>query len=79
MVTEQEKQEAENKKNILMLKQLDKLEPFQIWRDWVVSPVIAQLEAELANADKLDEVVLRANLKHLASVKYLFQDVFKQL
>ena len=66
-------------KNIDLLKQLSAMEPFQVWRDWVAKPVLEQLEADLANADQLDEVVLRAKLKHVAFVKDLFYDVFKKL
>jgi hypothetical protein len=69
----------EMEKNVEMLKKLNANESFQIWRDWVAKPVLEQLEADLANADELDEVVLRAKLKHVAFVKDLFYEVFKKL
>jgi hypothetical protein len=72
-------EQAEMDKNVELLKELNANEQFQIWRDWVAKPVLEQLEADLANADELDEVVLRAKLKHVAFVKDLFYDVFKKL
>jgi hypothetical protein len=73
------KEQAELDKNVELLKQLNTLEPFQVWIDWVAKPVLEQLEVDLANADQLDEVVLRAKLKHVAFVKDLFYDMFKKL
>jgi hypothetical protein len=72
-------EQAEMDKNVEMLKKLNANEQFQIWRDWVAKPVLEQLEADLANADQLDEVVLRAKLKHVAFVKDLFYEMFKKL
>jgi hypothetical protein len=72
-------EQDEMEKNVQLLKELNAMENFQVWRDWVAKPVLEQLEADLANADQLDEVVLRAKLKHVAFVKDLFYDVFKKL
>jgi hypothetical protein len=72
-------EQEEMEKNVQLLKELNAMENFQVWRDWVAKPVLEQLEADLANADQLDEVVLRAKLKHVEFVKYLFYDVFKKL
>lgn len=61
------------------LRDLSKFHPFITWRDRVIEPNIKALETELASdkADNLPEVVLRAKLKHLNSLKYLFKEVFE--
>ncbi len=77
--TEQQKQDAEAKRKIVLLKELSAMESFQTWRDWVAQPVLDSLEADLNNADQLEENVLRAKLKHVQFVRELFYDVFKKL
>lgn len=58
------------------LRRLRTHEDFMVWRDSVAKPLIAQLEAELNKADEMDEVTLRANLKHLNTLKALFYTWF---
>jgi len=77
--TEQQKQAAEDKRKITLLKELSAMEAFHIWRDWVAQPVLESLEADLNNADQLEESVLRAKLKHVQFVRELFYDMFKKL
>jgi len=67
------------KRLLQMLRDLSKHETFITWRDEAVQPLIKQLEMELASekADLMPEIILRAKLKHLNSLKYLFDDVFQ--
>jgi hypothetical protein len=74
------KMEDERSKRLLqMLRDLSKHETFITWRDEVVSSNIQQLENELASdkADTMPEVVLRAKIKQLNSLRYLFYTVFE--
>ncbi len=72
-------QQAENERLLRLLQDLSKSEAFQAWRDGVVADDIARLEASLASkeADAMPEVILRAKLKQLNSLKYIFHDVFE--
>jgi hypothetical protein len=78
LTTEQKDQAEESKKLFKLLDTLNGYHEFTEWRDLVVKPQIDMLEAELnsAESDKMSEVVLRAKLKHLVSMKYLFYQVF---
>lgn len=69
----------EEKRQLLLLQQLQAYEPFQIWKELVVKGTIETLEAELNNADQLGEVILRAKLKQIASLKFFFSDVFENI
>lgn len=60
-----------------LMKQLERYEPFQVWRDQVAKPVIEQIEGELLKADELPEAVVRGNLKYLTLVKALFYRLFE--
>lgn len=71
--------EETTERNIALLKQLSQMESFKVWRDWVAKPVLEQLESDLNNADQLEEVVLRAKLKHIQFVKELFYEMFEKL
>ena len=66
---------------VSQLKRLHQSEDFQAFKSEVVDPTISTLEAELASekADDMSEVILRAKLKHLNSLKWLFDRVFKQI
>jgi hypothetical protein len=77
---ENEKIEQEEMNNQLrMLRDLSNLEAFQVWRDIVAEPIIAQLEMELASekSDSISEAILRGKLKQLNSLKHIFYQVFE--
>lgn len=78
MKTQEEIEQEEYDHRLRMLRELSNSEAFKVWREDVVVPIIAQLEAELASdkADSLPEPVLRGKLKQLNSLKYIFKDVF---
>jgi hypothetical protein len=81
IITPERQIEIDQQYNIELLKKLGRSEEFIKWREWVVEPAIQQLEIELASekADEMPEVILRAKLKHLNSLKYFFKDIFKQI
>jgi hypothetical protein len=64
-----------------LLNRLNKSEDFKAFKDNIVNPTIESLENELASveADKMPEVILRAKLKHLNTLKWFFNKVFQQL
>lgn len=72
-------EQKELERNLRLIRELSKVENFQVWRDTVVVPIIGQIEAELSSekADQMSEVVLRSKLKQLNSLKYIFNDVFE--
>jgi hypothetical protein len=74
-LTDQEKQANDQ---LQLVKQLAADERFRTWVEVVVKPGIAILEAEIASekADQLPEVILRAKLKHINSLKFYFEDIF---
>ena len=61
------------------LKRLHKHGDFIVWREKVAKPLITQWENELANADALPEVILRANLKQINTLKALFYTWFENI
>jgi hypothetical protein len=61
------------------LRRLHKHDDFVVWREKVAKPLINQWEAELAKADELPEVVLRANLKLVNTLKALFYTWFENI
>ena len=61
------------------LKRLHKHPDFMVWRDKVAKPLITQWENKLAKADELPEVILRANLKQVNTLKALFYTWFENI
>lgn len=61
-----------------LIRKLAGNESFRAWVDTVVKPGIALLEAEIASekADQMPEVILRAKLKHIHTLKLYFEDIF---
>lgn len=67
----------DEKHQLELLRQLSNREDFKEWVKVVVEPTILSLEDSLnSNMESLSEVELRARLKHLNSLRYLFKDVF---
>ena len=73
--------EEQTKQQFEIIQRLKGREEFKLWINIIVEPLIAQLEASLSSeeADKMPESILRAKLKHVNSLKYLFNDVFAQM
>lgn len=73
--------EKELNRQLKLLKVLRGLEEFRVWRDLVAKPIIDGLEAEInsKDADSMPEVILRAKIKHLATMKELFYNIFDKL
>lgn len=61
------------------LKRLRTHNDFIVWRDSVAKPLISQLENELNKSDEMPEVILRANLKYLNTLKALFYTWFDSI
>lgn len=78
-IDKQKKQEEENAQMLEALKRLNKHDDFIVWREAVAKPLIDQWEAELAKADQLPEVILRANLKQINTLKALFYTWFESI
>ena len=73
-------EQEEQDRTLLVLQALNRQEGFTTWRDQIAKPFVEKLEREIHdNADKMDEVVLRANLKSLQAIKDLFYGVFDQV
>jgi hypothetical protein len=76
--TQEEELEALKNECANRLPRLKRNEDFKFWKEQVVEPLMAQLEAELASkdADLMPEAILRGKLKHLNSLKFIFKEVF---
>lgn len=74
----EEEIQKQAEQQIDLIKKLIVNESFLAWVNGIVKPGIAQLEAEIASkeADLMPEVILRAKLKHINSLKLYFDDVF---
>jgi len=69
--------ETEEKRQLELLRLLSTREEFKEWVKLVVEPTIKQIEADLyEKMESLSEVELRARLKHINSIKYMFEDIF---
>lgn len=74
------KEQEEQNRTLELLNKLNHHEEFTLWRDEIAKPFIEKLEKEIMdNADKMSEVILRANLKSLHAVKDLFYGVLDQV
>lgn len=68
---------AQTNAQIDLIKKLAVNESFQAWVNTIVRPGIALLENDVAlNADTMSEVVLRSRIKHIATLKMYFNDIF---
>ena len=75
----EQKRNEEEDRILELVNKLNHHEEFTTWRDIVAKPYIEKMENTInMEADKLDEVVLRANLKALQAIKYLFYGVLDQ-
>jgi hypothetical protein len=74
-----EKIPTEEELMIEALKRLNKHPDFITWRDSVAKPLLTQWENELAKADDLTEVILRAKLYQLNTLKALFYTWFENI
>lgn len=69
--------ETEEKRQFELLRLLSTREEFKEWVKLVVEPTVKQIEADLyEKMESLSEVELRARLKHINSIKYMFEDIF---
>ena len=69
--------ETEENRQFELLRLLSTREEFKEWVKLVVEPTIKQIEADLyEKMESLSEVELRARLKHINSIKYMFEDIF---
>lgn len=76
---EPEKPLTEEELMLGALKRLHTNPDFTIWREQVAKPLLTQWENELSKADELPEVILRANLKQLNTLKALFYTWFENI
>jgi hypothetical protein len=77
--TEKVPEKTEEELMLEALRRLNKHEDFIVWREKVAKPLLTQWENELAKADELPEVILRANLKQLNTLKALFYTWFENI
>lgn len=78
---QQEDRDKETERQLDLIRQLAVNEAFRAWVDTVVKPGIELLEAELSSkeADQMPEAILRGKLKHVSSLKFYFEDVFRMI
>ena len=77
--TEKVPEKTEEELMLEALRRLNKHDDFIVWREKVAKPLLTQWENELAQSDQLSEVILRANLKQLNTLKALFYTWFENI
>lgn len=68
-------EDEELQRQAKLLESLEGLESFRLWRNEVITPILDQLDAKLANSDTMSEAVVRANVL----LRYLVKDTFYQV
>lgn len=58
------------------LKELDKLEPFRVWRDEIVKPILEQIDYKLRDVLEMDEATLKATIMYRNTINELFIKIF---
>lgn len=61
------------------LKELAKLEAFQIWRDYYVKPELEEIEKAKTQVLSLSEADVKALILYEGKIKYLFNRMFENL
>ena len=75
--TQDKQQDKELERLSSRLLELDRLEPFRVWRDEIVKPILEQVDFKLREVLQMDEATLKATTMYRNMINDLFIKIFE--